>query len=71
MNDNDIRITRDQAVIHTKNGGHEISYASPAGDNTDMKRFLRAVFVRAEEDYGWWEMMVEWLDDFELKNGPR
>lgn len=70
-NDNQLNIPNDQAAIFTANGGHEIRFVARAGDRTDMMRFLRACYVRAEEDPGWWEGMVGWLDEYEDRYGVR
>jgi hypothetical protein len=65
-NDNQLNVPADQAAIFTTNGGHEIRFVAPrTGDRTDMVRFLHACYVRAEEELGWWEDVVKWLDEYE------
>lgn len=64
-----IRPEEHHAWIVTDHGGNQLFLNLPYGVATSpMGRLLQAVFVRADEDIGWWEDQVKWLDEYEREN---
>ncbi len=50
--------------IVTSHDGDVLFLHLPNGEaDTPMLQFLRAVFIRADEDLGWWEKQVLWLEE--------
>lgn len=52
-----------EASLHTMQGGLELELRLPPnGPTTPMMKFLAACMTRAEEEIGWWEDQVAWLE---------
>lgn len=59
--------TQREALLHTVLDGQELELRLPTvadpKEFTPMMKLLAAVMMRAEEDLGWWEAQVAWLDE--------
>lgn len=56
-----------EAILHTVLNGQELELRLPTvadpKEFTPMMKLLAAVMMRAEEELGWWETQVAWLDE--------